>query len=118
MEKRELFQNLIVMASSDGSLSQSEIELLSERARRWGISDTEFAQMLEFSLSPEARVDLPPQRDDRIRLLQELIRMMAADGRLADAEKRIFATAAAVMHFSESEINSIIDATLQANAKH
>ena len=112
MKERELFRNLVVMAASDGSLTQSEIELLSERAARWGIDDSEFARMLEFALSRDSHVELPAERKDRVLLLQELIRMMAADGRLAEAEKRVFATAAAVMHFSEAEINSIIDETL------
>jgi len=113
MSERDLFRNLVVMAASDGSLTQSEIQMLSDRAEQWGISDSEFATMIEFALSPESHVDLPPKREDRIRLLQELIRMMAADGQLAEAEKRVFATAAAVMHFSEAEINSIIDKTLR-----
>ena len=115
MQERELFRNLVIMAAADGSLNQSEIELLSERAARWGIGDAQFARMLEEALSPDSHVDLPPNREDRVRLLQELIRMMAADGKLAEAEKRIFATAAAVMHFSESEINAIIDETLNGN---
>lgn len=115
MKERELFRNLVVMAASDGSLTQSEIQLLSERAARWGISDSEFAHMIEFAVSEKPHVDLPPQREDRVRLLQELIRMMAADGKLAEAEKRVFATAAAVMHFTEAEINSIIDETLSVN---
>src|SRR5262245_47369301 len=106
MKKSELFRNLVVMAAADGSLTQNEIELLSDRAATWGITDPEFARMLEYALSKDSHVDLPPTREDRVVLLQELIRMMAADGRLADAEKRIFATAAAVMHFSEAEINS------------
>src|SRR5262245_47217744 len=112
MKERDLFRNLVVMAASDGSLTQSEIELLSDRAAQWGIDDSEFAGMLEFALSRDSHVELTPHREDRTELLKELIRMMAADGRLADAEKRVFATAAAVMHFTDAEINSIIDETL------
>jgi uncharacterized tellurite resistance protein B-like protein len=114
MEKRELFRNLVVMAASDGSLTESEIQLLSARAKTWDIDEQEFAHMIEFALQPESHVDVPPQRDARVRLLKELIRMMAADGRLAEPEKRIFATVAAVMKFSDDEINSIIDETLEA----
>lgn len=45
-------------------------------------------------------------------MLRDLIRMMAADGDLADVEKDLFATAAAKMEISEDELNQIIDSVL------
>ncbi len=42
-------------------------------------------------------------------MLSDLIRMMGADGRLSEVEKRLFALSAAKMGISRAEINTIID---------
>ena len=84
-------KNLMIMAFADGSLSQSELEFLSDRSVQWGISQTDFTAAVEFALSDEAELQIPPNKHDRIELLQDLIRTMAADGQLAEIEKRVFA---------------------------
>ncbi|MDP6058745.1 MAG: TerB family tellurite resistance protein, partial [Pirellulaceae bacterium] len=62
--------------------------------------------------SDRAELQIPPNKQDRIDLLQDLIRTMAADGQLAEIEKRVFAMAAAVMELKEGELNRIIDSVM------
>ena len=73
------------------------------------LSQTDFAAAIEVALSDKAELQIPPNKQDRIEMLQDLIRTMAADGQLADIEKRVFAMAAAVMELSEGELDEIID---------
>jgi uncharacterized tellurite resistance protein B-like protein len=113
MEQRDLFRNLVIMAVCDNSLAQSEIELLQKRAGRWDISDNEFAKIIEYALSPECEVTIPSDYGDRLTMARDMLLMMAADGYLARAEKRIFAVAAAAMDFGEDEVNALIDDTLE-----
>lgn len=115
MEFYDKLKNLMVMASADGSLTQSELEFLSDRSVQWGISSTDFAAAIEFALSDEAELQIPPDKQDRSELLQDLIRTMAADGQLADIEKRVFAMAAAVMELPDGELDRIIDSVLQGD---
>ena len=115
MEFYDKLKNLMIMAFADGSLSQSELEFLSDRSVQWGIPQSDLAAAIEFALSDEAELQIPPHKQDRIDLLQDLIRTMAADGKLAEVEKRIFAMAAAVMKLPEGELDRIIDSVLSSD---
>ena len=42
-------------------------------------------------------------------MLSDLIRIMAADGKLSEVEKRLFALAAAKMGIERSELDDLID---------
>jgi len=109
MEFFDKLKNLMVMAFADGRLTHSELEFLSDRSVQWGISQTDFEAAVEFALSDKAELQIPPHKQDRVELLQDLIRTMAADGQLAEIEKRLFAMAAAVMELGEGELDQIID---------
>lgn len=112
MNLYEKFRNLMVMAIADGALSEGEIQFLSERCRRWGMSDHEFAEAIRYALSPEAALTMPPGKAQRREMLQDLVRTMAADGQMSDIEKQLFAIAAAHLDLTEDELNDIIDSVL------
>ena len=112
MNSLELFENMLIMAAADGSFTQGEVELLSARCGDWGISADEFKQVVERAFSDGATLRVPPKHEDRIHLLQELLRVMGADGDLAEKEKQLFAAAAATMEISNKELNKIIDGVL------
>ena len=109
MEFYDQLKNLMIMALADGSLTQSELAFLSDRSVQWGLSETDFAAAVEYALSDKAELQIPPNKQDRTEMLRDLIRIMAADGQLANIEKRIFARAAAVMELSDGELDRIID---------
>jgi uncharacterized tellurite resistance protein B-like protein len=109
----ELFQNLMVMAASDGRLTEEEVAFLSDRAGRWGISAAQFAEAMRFAVSTQAVISIPPTQMERKQLLREMVRMMGADGELADIEKNLFAVAAATMQITDEELDQVLDDVLK-----
>jgi len=112
MEFYDKLKNLMIMAFADGSLAQSELEFLSDQCVQWGLSQDDFSAAVEYALSDRAELQVPPHKSDRVAMLQDLIRTMAADGQLAEVEKRLFAMAASVMELDDGELNRIIDDVL------
>jgi len=112
MNMNDQLRNLLVMASADGSLTEREIGFLTDRAKSWSIPEDEFAAAIRYALSDDAVFVVPETREDRVTMLQELIRMMAADGELADVEKELYATVAVKMGFLNDELKEIIDSVL------
>jgi uncharacterized tellurite resistance protein B-like protein len=109
MDHHDLYNNLMVMAAADGKLTDGEIALLVERGRKWGITKGEVAAAADYASSGDAEFVFPPSIEERREVLAELVRVMAADGELADIEKKLFALAAAAMDISRDELNRIID---------
>jgi uncharacterized tellurite resistance protein B-like protein len=112
MNRFEELKNLLVMAAADGRFSSDEIQFLSLRAYRWGVEEEQFMEALEYAASDEAEINIPESKADRLELLTELMLMMAADGKLEETEKQLFARAAARMEISDDELNKAIDSLL------
>jgi uncharacterized tellurite resistance protein B-like protein len=112
-KKLALFQNLVNLAASDCRFTDEELDFLSERAERWGIGFTEFEAAIGEVSGGQIHIALPESKPGRVQLMQEMIRMMAADGELAEIEKRLCATASAKMDFSNSEFSEILDSVLK-----
>lgn len=109
MDRIKLLRNLVAMAAADGSFSEPEIELMVERAVAWGVEDPDLADLLsEVVANPESAIEIPDNREDCIELLEELVRMMAADGQLTEGEKAMFAAAAARMDITHAELDQLI----------
>ena len=51
---------------------------------------------------------MPEDRPDRIELLKEMIRLMAADGEIADMEKHLCSLASTKMDFTAKEFDDIL----------
>ena len=67
---------------------------------------------IKSGLSDGAMLEVPSGQSEREALLRDLIRIMAADGRLDEGEKRLFALAAAKMSISAADVERLIDETL------
>ena len=50
-----------------------------------------------------------------MQVLEELARVMAADGELADVERKLFALAAAAMDIATDELNHMFDRLAESN---
>ena len=109
MQKLERFRNLMVLAASDGRMTEEEIVFLSLRAARWGITDDQFQATLEYAKSPEADLAIPGSDGERTQMLADMLRMMAVDGELSAVERRLFAVVAATMGLEREELNELID---------
>jgi len=109
---QRLLRNLVVMAMADGSIGEREVNLVADRCDELGLSATDLQEAIEFGLSDDAALELPAEQDGREALMKELIAMMAADGRLDEGEKRLFALAAVKMDLSTADLDRLIEDTL------
>lgn len=113
MNHLQRFRNLMVLAAADGKMTEEEVVFLSLRAARWGITDEQFQDTLDYAKSEEAELEIPSEDDERERMLADMLRMMAVDGELADTERRLFAVVAANMGFERERLNQLIDRVIE-----
>ena len=114
MNNFDQLKNLVIMSAADGSLSENEIALLVDRCSELGLQEEHLEQAIAFALSNQAAMQLPTDHAQQEAVLEDLIRMMAADGQLAESEKRLFALAAAKMGFPTDQLNKLIDRLVAA----
>ena len=112
MEKYQLFHNLVVLAASDGKFTDEEVQALAIRAEQWNISNDDFNSIIVGLQTGDVDLVLPESHDGCVELISEMVRVMAADGELAEIEKELCATAAAKMQISSGEFESILNALL------
>ncbi len=112
-KRRRQLRNIVVMALADGSLGEREVNLVADRCAELGLDGYDLRKAVEFALGDDAALELPSDPEERISLMRDLIRMMAADGVLAEGEKRLFALAAAKMQMSAAEVEQLIDETIE-----
>ncbi|MCO8125111.1 TerB family tellurite resistance protein [Stieleria sp. TO1_6] len=106
-------RNLVVMAMADGTIGEREVAFVAERCHELGLGESELHHAIRFGLGDEAALELPAGSQARDELMVDLVRMMAADGKLDESEKRLFALAAAKMQISTERLNQLIDKTLE-----
>jgi uncharacterized tellurite resistance protein B-like protein len=107
--KLDHFRNLMILAAADGKLTEEEIAFLTMRSARWGITDLEFHEALEYARHAQAELVIPPGKATRMTMLSDMLRTIAVDGHLHEKERNLFAAAAAVMEITKTELNELID---------
>lgn len=112
MDRLQLFNNLMVLAASDGKFTSEEITLLCVRAAEWGISNGDIQAAVANAGETDVDIILPDDDAERAETLREMIRLMAIDGQLAEIEKRLCATASVAMGYSTHDFNQILDSVL------
>ena len=112
MTPLERFRHLLAMAAADERMNEAELGFLSERAVALGISEDEFHDALQAAVSGQESLAIPEGAAQRRALLKDLIRMMAADGRLDSREKELFGVVAATMGLSSDDVHAVVDATI------
>ena len=81
------FRNLVIIAHSDGELSQEEAELLNEIGQELSLSPQ---QIEEIKTHPENYPVHPPaNRTERFEQIVNLIQMVQADGKIEDTEMKV-----------------------------
>lgn len=113
MQHLDHLKNLVIMAAADGSLSEQEIALLVDRCSSLGLAEEDLEKAIAFALSGDAKLKFPIDRAEQDQMLADLMRMMAADGKLTEVEKRLFALAAAKMGISKADLEKLIDKLLK-----
>ena len=112
MSPLDQFRHLLAMAAADERMNEAELGFLAQRAQELGVSQDEFYDALQAAVSGKVELMIPDGPAQRRGLLKDLVRMMAADGVLADKEKELFANVATAMEISHDELHQVIDATI------
>ena len=112
MTPLEQLRHLLAMAAADERMNEAELGYLQERVAQLGISQEDFHDAVQVAVAGEIPLTIPNGTAERRLLLKDLIRMMAADGRLDPREKELFAHVAATMGLSSNDVHEVIDATL------
>lgn len=113
LNRQRQLRNLVVMAMADGQIAEQEVNLVADRCAELGLSEQDLQDAILNGLQDDAALELPPTGEEREALLIDLVRMMGADGRLAESEKRLFALAAVKMGIDGEHLNRLIDAALE-----
>ena len=109
MDKVELFHSLVNLAAIDNKFTDEEIQFLVNRAEEWNIPSDEFETAIAGISAGELEVKIPDGFEDRVVMLKEMVRLMAADGELAEMEKRMCAYASGRMDFTPQQFAQILD---------
>lgn len=113
MESKEAFRNLLIMAAIDGRMTVSELRLLSHRAMEWGIDDDDFEAALEEAQRGDSELALPLNPRQALAMLRDMLRVMAADGQVAETEKNLFAIASSAMGVQPRDVDRLINEVLR-----
>jgi uncharacterized tellurite resistance protein B-like protein len=110
--RRLRLRNIVVMAFADGSLGEREVNLVADHCADLGLDHEDLRRAVEFGLDDGAAIEVPNDQTEREWLMKDLIRMMAADGRLDESEKRLFALVAVKMSMTAADIERLLDQVL------
>lgn len=113
LKRQRQLRNLVVMAMADGQIGEREVNLVADRCAELGLSESDLHDAVLHGLDDEAALELPASCEERESLMVDLIRMMGADGRLDENEKRLFALAAVKMAISPERLDRLIDTALE-----
>jgi len=108
MKPQEKLRNLLVMALADGSLGEREVNFVTDRCLQLGLGEAELRDAIRYAMEDDAVISLPTAAEEQDALLSDLLRMMAADGQLAESEKRLFALAAAKLGYDTAKMDALI----------
>lgn len=112
MDKLELFRNLVNLAAADKKFTEEEVLFLAERAERWEIPQDEFETTIAGIAEGGLDLNLPENHDDRVELMKEMIRLMAADGDIAEMERHLCALASSKMDFTGKQFEEILQSVI------
>lgn len=116
MQRLDQLKNLVIMAAADGTLAQAEIAMLIQRCSELGLNETDLENAIDYALSDKPSLKLPDTKEEKLQLLSDLLLVMAADGKLREVEKRLFAVAAAKMNIGQADLDALIDRLVGKNS--
>ena len=108
MDRIELFSSLVNLAAADGKFTDEEVQFLAERAERWNIPKGEFETALAGISEGDFEFKVPEDYQQRVEMMKEMLRLVAADGDLAPIEKHVCSVVAGKMDFNGPEFEAIL----------
>ena len=83
---RRKFETLVAAAFADGFLAEAEKEILKGKAEELGISPREMHETLGLGQQRKLSVSIPATTLEREKMLDDLIDVVSADGRVEPSE--------------------------------
>ena len=101
------FQNVCVVAFSDGHLNKEELFFLEELADSMGLTEEEILPLLEKG--PELDFVIPESEQDRMMELRMVVLMMLADGKMRISEYKACKRLAELMGIESGYLDEVIE---------
>ena len=99
-------KNLVMLASADGKVTDSELAVLLAVASRENISPDEFNKVIE---NPDSvTISLPEDEDTKLAYLRDMVAMMMIDGELDEHEMAICKIYAIALGYQSSIVDGMI----------
>ena len=109
------FVNLVAVALADGHITHEEYDLLYVVGKRFGANREEVDEII--TAYKFLTFEGPSERDDKLKQLISLNRMMLADGIVDEKELRLINSFATGLGFDESTTAGYINVTKLAGGK-
>jgi uncharacterized tellurite resistance protein B-like protein len=110
---RRKFEALVAAAYVDGSLSESEKTVLNQKAAALGIPPREVTDILFLGQQRKLSVSIPPTSLERDALLEDLIEVVTADGRVEAPEYHMLARFAETLKIPLPELRTRVNRRMQ-----
>jgi len=110
---RRKFEALVAAAYVDGTLSEPEKVVLNQKAASLGIPQREVADILFLGQQRRLSVSVPPTSLERDSLLEDLIEVATADGRVEAAEYHLLARFAESLKIPLPELRARVNRRIQ-----
>jgi uncharacterized tellurite resistance protein B-like protein len=114
---RRKFEALVSAAFVDGVLAAAEREVLQRKASQLKIPAREMNQILALGEQRKLSLTLPSTSGERDALLEDLIEVVTADGRVEAPEYHLLARFAETLKISLPELRARVNRRMQANSE-
>jgi uncharacterized tellurite resistance protein B-like protein len=113
---RRKFEAMVAAAFADGFLADSEKIVLQQKADRLGLSTREMHEILGLGQQRKLSIALPATAAEREALLEDLIEVVTADGRVEPAEYSLLARFAETLKIGLPELRQRVNRRMQGGA--
>lgn len=110
---RRKFEALVAAAFADGYLAEAEKIVLQAKADRMGISNREMHEIIGLGQQRKLSIGIPGSAAERDALLEDLIEVVAADGRVEAPEYSLLARFAETLKIGLPELRQRVNRRMQ-----
>ncbi len=110
---RRKFEALVAAAFADGFLAEAEKVVLQQKADRMGLSTREYHEILGLGQQRKLTIGIPATAAEREALLEDLIEVAAADGRVEAPEYSLLARFAESLKIGLPELRQRVNRRMQ-----
>lgn len=110
---RRKFEALVAASFADGFLAEAEKQVLERKAARMGIATRDMNEILGLGQQRKLSIGIPATASEREALLEDLIEVVAADGRVEAPEYSLLARFAETLKISLPDLRVRVNRRMQ-----